>query len=560
MRSHWSRIVGQPTWPDHHSLPHFCLAAFLVVVSLPLFGGSGASQGTLEIIALDSQGQVIAGASVVLEQPGGLGPLTNQTGSDGACVFPNLRFGVYSASAEKDGFRKVKSKPLELSTEAVKRVELTLEAVAAEKPGAAGPHGNSPPTKDPFFDPPKFVVAGVTGATSFGSHGSTARADTSEALIKDTLSLKQNSPSQTQRAPTSNEDSTAEQGRKLLEAANQAPSNFEANHQLGEIYLHAGEARDAVRFLQRAYEVDSGDYLNRYDLASAYFQAGDYEQARTHIRALLDRKDDAVLRHLLADSDERLGDPLEAVREYERAARLFPSDDNIFDWGTELLLHQAMQPAADVFTDGIHLHPKSAKLLMGLGVALYALGSDDGAVGYLCKASDMDPADPNPYLFLGRMQITASALLQEVQQRQARFVRLQPGNSWANYYYALSLWNRGTAMNVAGLKVESLLNRAVALDPKLADGYFHLGLLYDDWGRYSDAMHSYQGAIAANSDFPEPHYRLALDYKRDGQISRARQELQWFQRAKEKAGAESERRSRETQQFLFMLREQSQPK
>jgi hypothetical protein len=47
--------------------------------------------------------------------------------------------------------------------------------------------------------------------------------------------------------------------------------------------------------------------------------------------------------------DEKLGDALEAVREYQRAAELNASEPNLFDWGAELLAHRAAEPAMQVF-------------------------------------------------------------------------------------------------------------------------------------------------------------------------------------------------------------------
>ena len=62
----------------------------------------------------------------------------------------------------------------------------------------------------------------------------------------------------------------------------------------------------------------------------------------------------ADLHHLLGDVDEKLGDSLEAVRHYQRAAELDPSEPHLLDWGAELLLHHAPAPAGEVFAKGSH--------------------------------------------------------------------------------------------------------------------------------------------------------------------------------------------------------------
>ena len=89
--------------------------------------------------------------------------------------------------------------------------------------------------------------------------------------------------------------------------------------------------------------------------------------------------DQAELHHLLGDIEEKLGDPLEAVSEYQSAAELNASETNLFDWGAELLLHRAAEPAIEVFTKGNRLFPHSARMLVALGVAWYSNGSYDQA-------------------------------------------------------------------------------------------------------------------------------------------------------------------------------------
>src|SRR3984957_13090792 len=48
----------------------------------------------------------------------------------------------------------------------------------------------------------------------------------------------------------------------------------------------------------------------------------------------------AVAHRVSADRYERSNDPVAAVREYEQAARMDPSEENYLAWGSELLLHR----------------------------------------------------------------------------------------------------------------------------------------------------------------------------------------------------------------------------
>jgi tetratricopeptide (TPR) repeat protein len=267
----------------------------------------------------------------------------------------------------------------------------------------------------------------------------------------------------------------------------------------------------------------------------------------------------AGFHHSLADAEEKLGNPLEAVREYQRAAELDPSEPNLFDWGAELLLHRALEPATEVFAKGNRLFPHSVRILVGLGVSWYARGSYDRAAQHLCEASDLNPDDPNPYLFLGKMLISDAAQSEGSVERLARFARLQPDNALANYYYALSLWKRGKGSEEAGelAQVELLLRRAVRLDPKLGAGYLQLGILYSDRQDFPKAISAYQEAIVANPQLAEAHYRLAQDYTRTGEKLKAQKELQLHDQISKKMEEEVEREQREIQQFVYTLRDRT---
>ena len=146
--------------------------------------------------------------------------------------------------------------------------------------------------------------------------------------------------------------------------------------------------------------------------------------------------------HLLGDLAEKSGDSLKAVREYQKAAELDPSEANLFDWGAELLLHRAVEPAIEVFSKGNRLFPRSARMLVALGVSWYSNGSYEQAAQRLCEASDLDPADSQPYVFLGKIQSVETNQSECPVERLKRFAQLQPENALANYYYGVSLWKQ----------------------------------------------------------------------------------------------------------------------
>jgi tetratricopeptide (TPR) repeat protein len=263
----------------------------------------------------------------------------------------------------------------------------------------------------------------------------------------------------------------------------------------------------------------------------------------------------AEAHHSLGEMAEKRGDPLQAAQEYEQAARLDPSETNLFDWGAELLLHGAAEPAGQVFSRGNRLFPHSVRMLLGLGVASFAHGSVEQAARYFSQAADLDPENPQPYLFLGQILQFQAAPLPGVTEKLARYARLRPQDAQANYYYSLSLWNEHQRSGEGGLKeIESLLQKAVQLDSRFAPASLQLGILYAEEKQYPEAVSAYQKAIAADPRQPDAHYRLAQAYMRAGDQSKARAEMRMYDQLSRENAQQAERERQHMQQFVYTLR------
>jgi tetratricopeptide (TPR) repeat protein len=503
---------------------------------------------TIEGAVRNSAGQPVPDASVSLEDKK-QSPVETKTKLDGTFVLSTSRAGTYSLRVQKTGFGDKATDAFTLSARERKQINVVLET-----PGGARAWPSPSDGEMQFEDKPNFTVAGITDWTAAGGHGSDTGLRTSEALAKETVALKSGESKDSPPGNTKLSDSE----KNLRAMVAQSPRSFEANHRLGEFYSRSGKSREAIPFLAKAYQINPGDRANAYDLALAYKASGALVKARAHLQRVLANAKDPDAHRMLGDVDEQLNDPLEAVHEYEQAARLDPSEQNYFNWGTELLLHRAIQPAVEVFRKGSVAHPKSARMLAGFGAALYASGSPDEAARRLCEASDLEPANPGPYFFLGRMAKASPAQLLCVEQTLARFVHEQPGNAVAHYYYAVAL-----SKSQSGLKdrpdaeqIEAQLQKAVSIDPKFGDAYLQLGILYSARGDSKRAIAAYKTATEVNPTIGEAHYRLGRTYKETGDDANARQEFQIYAQVQKAEAAEVERQRRELRQFLIVLKAQ----
>jgi tetratricopeptide (TPR) repeat protein len=271
------------------------------------------------------------------------------------------------------------------------------------------------------------------------------------------------------------------------------------------------------------------------------------------IRAKLAREEKADLHVQLADLEESEGRPVEAVKDYERAAEMEPTEQHLFAWGAELLLHHAPEPAIEVFSKGHKLFPQSSRMLLGLGAAWYAQRNEEQAVKTFMEACDLNPADPTPYLFLGRLQITQQVIPAGWTERMKRFVSLQPKNAMAHYLYASALMKQSTPPDQTGL-VESELNAALKLNPHLGEAYLALGILRLQQEKYAEAIAALESAVENMPAPDEAHYRLAQVYRRLGDTEKTNREISEFKKISQQKEAQTERERHEIPQFVYTLR------
>ena len=330
------------------------------------------------------------------------------------------------------------------------------------------------------------------------------------------------------------------------------PSGYDTNHNLGEFYVAGGKVGDSVPFLEKAYRVKPSEYDNGYDLALAYVETGKFGNAERIVKALIPQKNTAELHNLLGEIEERSGNFVAAAHEYEEAAHMDPSESNLFDWGSEMLLHRTLDPAVQIFNEATQRYQKSPRLAIGLGMAYYSRGNYDDAVRALIKAADLDPSDARCYYFLSKAYDSSPGQADDVIARFRRFAELQPQNAHALYYYAMSLWKgrRAQDENVDFSQIESLLKKAVELDPKFPEAHLQLGNLYSDQRKYSDAAPQYEQALKENADLADAHYRLGQAYVHMGKREDAQQQLQVYQKLRAQHLADLDKQRAEIRQFV----------
>ena len=408
--------------------------------------------------------------------------------------------------------------------------------------------------------PNNFEVEELLGMSYSALSQDTKAVEHLEAAVRlkpDSAAARTNLAASLSRA--GNAERAGEQFRKALELE---PRDYTANHNLGEFYIQSGKIAEGLPLLERAQRINPSSYDNGYDLAMAYLITGHLGEARQLVQTMMRSKDTGELHNLLAQIEEKDGKFVAAANEFGTAAHMDPSEDNLFDWGSELLLHRTYEPAIDVFRQATRLYPNAPRLQIGLGMALYSRGMYEEAVQALLKAADLSPSDPRCYMFLSRAYDSSPNQAEEVIQRFRRYSELEPNNGLAQYYYAISLW-KGKRSEGSGLDlqaVESLLKKSIALDDKLPEAHVQLGNLYADQHEYAKSIPEYVRALELNPNLPDAHYRLGTDYVHTGQKDRAQNEFDLYQKLRAQHLAEVDKERAEIKQFVYSAKSEPSTK
>jgi len=266
---------------------------------------------------------------------------------------------------------------------------------------------------------------------------------------------------------------------------------------------------------------------------------------------------------LLADAKEKSGDPVAAEHEYAIATKLSGSEENYFSWGAELLLHRAGAAAIDVFEKGTVAYPFSERMRAALGAAYYENGQFSEAAEAMCHASDVNPSDPAPYLFLGRIEQSARDIFPCSEERLRRFSEQyrKPEQPEANFYYGLVLVKkaRQSQKEEDFASAELAFRKALSGHPLYGEVCIQLGLLYNARGKREAALVEFQNAVGAAPRLAEAHYQLSLAYRRAGETAKADQEIKKYEDLHRSEEAALEKERKEMKQFVTVL-QQSSPK
>jgi tetratricopeptide (TPR) repeat protein len=307
--------------------------------------------------------------------------------------------------------------------------------------------------------------------------------------------------------------------KELIKAQPNAPL---AHFNLATIYAHQSQFREAADEYQEALHLDPRDDTSRLSLVKALTTIGLYSDALEPAQEYAKRHpEDYEGRYLLGAIYRGLGDLEKAEPELKRAASIKPDDSEVqYNLGFVLAKRGKPQEALPHLEKALQLKPDSSEARFQLTGVLRALHQDERARAVQEEFQKQKQQDVSNKV-VELEGIKANSLLESGDAGQAaetyrKMLQMEPGDAHTWYNLALSLEKLGDRKGE-----RDALEKAVALDSKMAPAYNQLAVLDLGEDGFADAERHLQAALTIDPQFAEAQGNLGVIYDRQGKVKEA---------------------------------------
>jgi predicted O-linked N-acetylglucosamine transferase (SPINDLY family) len=254
-----------------------------------------------------------------------------------------------------------------------------------------------------------------------------------------------------------------------------------------------------------AVGMDTKDLMG---LAQSAHQRGDFAQAETSYRAVLEQSpDEPRALHFLGTLFLQTGNFAGAEKVLAHAAAL-PSADHLTyqNLGVAFMQLHRFDEAISAFDRALAVNPVYAKVHLQRGRALASLGRFEEAIANYRHAMAIDPTDARVPYFLGG----ASAALGRSSEAIAAYdsaIAMQPD-------FIAAFGNRGSLLLQLGRNQEALdcFDRALLLNDQIAEIHLNRGVALSNLGRLEEADTSYSAALALDPNCAHAYLNRSIMY------------------------------------------------
>jgi tetratricopeptide (TPR) repeat protein/SAM-dependent methyltransferase len=286
---------------------------------------------------------------------------------------------------------------------------------------------------------------------------------------------------------------------------------------LGALALQTGRSTMAVDALSKALALDDALPECHYNIALAFEQLRQPQQAIAHYRRAAALKPDLVQAYANLGNALRLQGALaEAVACYGRVIELQPrSAEAAYNLANVLAEQGRLDEAILQYQRALQCKPAFVEAHVSLGTVHVLQGKRSEALIHFRRALEIDPKAVEARVNIGNVlseqgdQTAAAAELQEA-------LKLRPDHAEAHS-------NLGTVLSMQGSldAAATHYQRAIALRPELAEAHMNLGLVCMAQGKLEEADQCYRQALFLRPNYAEAFNNVARLFLIEGKIGHA---------------------------------------
>jgi len=268
------------------------------------------------------------------------------------------------------------------------------------------------------------------------------------------------------------------------------PATVEEAIQVGFELLRAGNYDSGLALFMAVLEVNGKDHRASYGQALSLFNLGRITDAETAARTAIE---------------------LSQIRPQVKYGRA----DALVLLGVILAVRNDNSGALRAVSEAVAIAPESFDAQFALGRALYGSGDPKQAAVVFRKAIGLRPDDAKSRFFLATALETAGEI-EEARNAYKELIVVQPDNPAGYLGLGVLLSKFDSEKRDEGIKQ---LFKAIALDENLYEARVTLGRTLIKAGRVAEAVEHLSRAAQLAPNNPEPHYQLAIAYRRLGKIA-----------------------------------------